>query len=147
VVHQTSVSHGVLLLERRKLVVQVYQLGIDDHTHGNHSSSFTWDSLSNLFCPKLSNNVRWPYNGRHACFINIIHSISSKFPRFKCTFIIVKNLISFVLLKAVAMNRLVFSGLQSLQFLHLFIKPCNQSMPAILLSFHLLGNLHPGILP
>jgi len=59
---------------------------IDDHTCDNHSSSYT-----DLFCPNLSNNVRRLYNSRFSCFVNVTHSVISKFPRFKCTLTIVEE--------------------------------------------------------
>lgn len=61
----------------------------NDHSYGNHSSSFTWGSLSYLFHPKLSNNFRRLYNCRYSGVINVIHSISRRFPRFKFMLIIV----------------------------------------------------------
>jgi hypothetical protein len=73
--------------------------------------------------------------------------ISIKFPRFKCMLIIVEIFDYIYFSDAVALNRLVFLGLQSVRFFCLFVKPCNQSIPAILLSKQILGNLHASLLP
>ena len=54
-------------------------------TYCNHSSLFTRDSLSILFSPNLNNKVRRLYICRYSWFVNVIHSVSSKFPGFQCT--------------------------------------------------------------
>ena len=99
VVHQTSVSHVVSLLERWKSWWYSVTNRTDGHTYGNHSSSFTWDSLSNLFRPNLSNSVRRLYNCRHSCFVNITYTLSAvNFQDLIARSWLSKNSVTFVLL-------------------------------------------------
>ena len=98
--------------------------------------------MSNPFHTKLSNNVRRLYNCRHSCFVNVMQSVSSKFTRFKCTLKIVAKFNYVCSIQSCDPEQICISGLRSVRFLCLFIKPCNHSIPAILLSNQLLGNLH-----
>jgi hypothetical protein len=69
------------------------------------------------------------------------------FTRFKCTLKIVAELNYLCFIESGDPEQTCISGFRSVRFLCLFIKPCNQSIPAILLSNQLLGNLHSSLLP
>lgn len=70
------------------------------------------------------------------CFINVIHTVSWKFPRFKCTLITVEKFHYVCFLECRGPEDTCIFELAKL------VKPCNQSIPAILLSIQLLENLH-----
>jgi len=70
---------------------------------------------------------------------SMLHTLSSvNFQDLSVRSQLSKNSITSVLLNAVAQKRLVLLGLRIVRFLCHFIKPCNQSIPAILLSVLLL---------